>query len=124
MVTNNLGNERYVSLESYKRDGNGVKTPVWVAELDGKLVVVTDGTSYKVKRIRRNPKIRLAPCSQRGRVRGPWVDGAARVIEDMAHAARAHEALTRKYGWQLWLFDTIAKIGRRFQRRIFLEISV
>lgn len=123
MVTN-LASERYVNLETFKKDGNGVKTPVWAAEFDGKLVVVTDGTSFKVKRIRNNPKIRLAPCDQRGKVHGAWVDGEARIIEDAAHAARAHDALKKKYGWQMWILDVMSKISGRYRRRALLELSV
>ncbi len=124
MATSNLASERYVNLETFKKDGNGVKTPVWAAELDGKIVVFTDGTSFKVKRIRNNPKIRLAPCDVRGNVHGSWVDGEARIIEDAGHVARAHEALKKKYGWQLWLLDTGSRIAGRIGRRAFLELSV
>lgn len=123
MAISNLASERYVNLETFKKDGNGVKTPVWAAELDGKLVVVTDGTSFKVKRLRNNPKIRLAPCDARGKVHGDWVDGEGRVIADAAHAARAHEALKKKYGWQIWLLDMGSKIAGRYPRRAFLELS-
>src|ERR1700729_2183968 len=44
--------ERYISLETFKRDGGGVKTPVWAAPLDGALVVFSAGDSFKVKRLR------------------------------------------------------------------------
>jgi len=124
MASRDLANERYVNLETFKKDGSGVKTPVWAAGLDGKLVVVTDGTSFKVKRIRNNPKIRLAPCDARGNVRGAWADGEARILEDPAQVARAHEALKKKYGWQVWILDVGSKIAGRYQRRAFLELSV
>jgi uncharacterized protein len=119
-----LADERYINLETFKKDGNGVKTPVWCAGLDGKIVVLTDGTSYKVKRLQRNPKVRVAPCDVRGNVRGAWVDGECRILDDPAHAQRVHRALTDKYGWQMWLLDLGATIGRRVKRRAFLEISV
>jgi len=124
MTTQNLADERFVNLETFKKDGSGVKTPVWVAGLDGKLVVVTDGTSFKVKRIRNNPRVRLAPYGRQGEVHGAWVDGEAHVIEDAAHASRADGVLTKKYGWQMWLHDVLFKILGRFQRRVFLELSV
>jgi PPOX class probable F420-dependent enzyme len=124
MATRDLAGERYVNLETFRKDGSGVKTPVWAAGLDGKLVVLTDGTSFKVKRIRANPKIRVAPCDARGNVRGAWVDGEARILEDPAHAARAHEALKKKYGWQVWLLDVGSKIAGRYRRRAFLELAV
>ncbi len=59
-----LADERYVSLETVRKNGTKAETPVWVTELDGALVVITDADSWKVKRIRRNPNVRLAPCSQ------------------------------------------------------------
>ena len=49
-----LDKERFISLETFKKNGDGVKTPVWSAPLDGKLVVFTAGGSYKVKRLRNN----------------------------------------------------------------------
>jgi len=119
-----LAKETYINLESFKKDGGGVKTPVWCAGLDGKIVVLTDGTSYKVKRIRRNPKVRVAPCDMRGEVRGPWVEGECQVIEDPAHAERAHRALRDKYGWLFRLTDAASRLAGRIGRRAYLEITV
>ena len=123
-ASSRLGKESYINIESYRRDGGGVKTPVWCAELDGKLVVVTDGTSYKVKRVRRNAKVRVAPCDAVGGVRGEWVEGECRIIDDPERARRAHAALQAKYGWQFRLLDLGSWISRRMKRRAYLEISV
>ena len=60
----------YVSLRSYKRDGGAVDTPVWAAPLDGALVVFTLRDSFKVKRIRRDPRVMVAPCGVFGAVSG------------------------------------------------------
>lgn len=117
-----LAAERYVSLETFRRDGRGVRTPVWVAPLEGRLVVVTGGDSHKVARLRRDPRVRLAPCDARGSVRGPWRDGRARLIDDPAHAARAHAALRRKYGVQMRLLDALSRVSGRLRRRTFLEM--
>lgn len=123
-IAERLAAETYVSLESFKKDGTGVPTPVWVAGVGGKLVVVTDGTSYKVKRIRRNPRVRVAPCSARGAVRGEWVEGTCRFLEDPAQAQVAYQALRAKYRWQFVLLDVGAKISGSFKRRMYLEITV
>src|SRR5689334_2029920 len=101
-TSSELASERYISLETFKKDGNGVKTPVWCAGLDGKIVIVTDGTSYKVKRLRNNPSVRVAACDARGNVRGSWTDGQGRIVDDAAFKERAHRALREKYGWQVW----------------------
>jgi PPOX class probable F420-dependent enzyme len=119
-----LDDERYINLETFKKDGNGVKTPVWAAPLDGRLVVFTDGTSYKVKRLRRDPRIRAAPCDVRGNVKGAWLDGTGRILEDDADKARAMAALRRKYGWQIRVLDVFSWLGRRMGRRAFLELTI
>jgi PPOX class probable F420-dependent enzyme len=119
-----LDDERYINLETFKKDGNGVKTPVWAAPLDGRLVVFTDGTSYKVKRLRRDPRIRVAPCDVRGNLKGDWRDGTGRILDDAGEKARAMAALRRKYGWQIRVLDVFSWIGRRIGRRAFLELSI
>jgi PPOX class probable F420-dependent enzyme len=119
-----LDQERYISLETFRANGTGVATPVWAAVLDGKLVIVTDGTSHKVKRLRANPKIRAAACDVRGKVRGPWYDGECRIVADGAQVERAHRALRDKYGWQMWMLDMGAKIGGRYGRRAYLEVTL
>ena len=115
---------RYVSLETFRRDGTGVRTPVWAAALDGRLVIVTGGDSPKVRRLRRDAKVRVAACDARGAVRGPWHQGQGRVIDDARHAARAHAALRQKYGWQMLALDGFARLSGRLARRAFLEISL
>lgn len=117
-----LRDEPYVSLATYRRNGEAVETPVWVAALDGRLVVVTDGTSAKVKRVRATGRVRLAACDALGNVRGPWLDGRARVIDDATYAERAHAALVGKYGWQMRLLDLGSRLGGRISRRAYLEL--
>lgn len=73
---------KYLSLTSFKRDGTPVGTPVWFVAEDGHLLVETDADSYKVKRIRRNPHVRIALCDARGRLRGPSVDGEAEILPE------------------------------------------
>jgi PPOX class probable F420-dependent enzyme len=119
-----LDDARYINLLSYKRDGGAVKTPVWVAPLDGKLVIFTNRDSYKVKRIRRNPQVRIARCDARGNLLGPWIDGTCAVVEDGAQQERIMDALTRKYGWQLRVLNFFATIAGRVKRRAYLEVSI
>jgi PPOX class probable F420-dependent enzyme len=71
---------KYVSLTSFKRDGTGVATPVWFVVEDGRVLVQTDGESFKVRRIRRNPHVTLAPCSASGRTRAPAVSATAEIL--------------------------------------------
>ena len=116
--------ERYLSLVTYKRDGTGVETPVWFAELDKRHYVFTEGDSYKVKRLRRNADIKAAPCRMLGTVTGAWVAGRARIVTDDARlVARAESAFVAKYGWQIRLFDFFSKLGGKYPKRAWLELT-
>jgi uncharacterized protein len=84
--------QRYLNLASIKRDGIPVQTPVWFAEDHGVLYVYTLANAGKVKRIRRDPRIRIAPCTMRGKVIGPWVEAEAAIV-DATTAAHGHALL-------------------------------
>jgi uncharacterized protein len=119
-----LDDARYINLMSFKRDGAGVQTPVWAAPLDGKLVVFTGRDSYKVKRIGRNPKVRVAHCTARGKLLGPWLDGTCAIAEDAAQQQRIMEALGRKYGLQIRVLNFFSGLAGRDKQRAYLEISL
>ena len=118
-----LGRERYVSLASFRRSGAEVRTPVWIAADAGRLLVFTNGTSGKVKRIRNDGRVRLAPCDVRGTLRGDFVPGRARLLDDPAERERALALLRAKYGWQMRLVQLGARIGGRHAQRAAIEIT-
>jgi uncharacterized protein len=91
-----FGNQKYISLETFKKNGEGVKTPVWFVLNDGALYVYTEADSWKVKRIRNNPGVRVAPCNIRGVVKGPWVDAVASIVDGDERRV-ADKLLDRKY---------------------------
>lgn len=119
-----LTSESYINLATFRRNGKAVETPVWFAIIDGKLYVVTDGTSAKVKRIRATKKIRVASCNVWGGGTGEWFEGTGRILTDKAAVKHAHKALEEKYGWQMWLLDTISSLFGRIGRRVYLELSL
>ena len=101
-----LAGSRYLSLTTFKRDGTEVSTPVWVVSDDGRrLLVWTGGSTWKVKRIRRDPRVLVAPCTFRGRERGPRLEGTARLVDDVD----VHALVRRKYGWQKRLLDRVSR---------------
>ena len=80
---------KYLNLETFRKSGVGVPTPVWFARdvlRNAPTITVfyiySEADAGKVKRIRNNPKVRVAPCTMRGDVRGAWIDGRARICED------------------------------------------
>ena len=91
-----FGGEKYLNLESYRKSGQPVLTPVWFAEKDGTIYVYTLEDAYKVKRMRNNPRVRIAPCDFRGKLRGEWVEAKARAVTP-EEESRAHKLLDAKY---------------------------
>ena len=89
---------QYINVETFRKNGIGVKTPVWFAQDDDSLVVRTESTSGKMKRIRNNPQVRVAPCDARGKLLGEWVDAQAEIIADDIEKKRIDRLITEKYG--------------------------
>jgi PPOX class probable F420-dependent enzyme len=91
--------EKYINLETYRKNGQGVRTPVWFIEDDdgGILYVRTSDDSGKYKRIRNNPSVQLAPCNIRGSIKGDWVKGEARITGE-EEKLKALKMLEKKYG--------------------------
>lgn len=113
---------KYLNLETFKKSGEGVKTPIWFAaepsaDLDSsaaKLYVYTIGVSGKVKRIRNNGRVKIAPCDMRGKVLGDWLDARAEIVtgEEAEHGTRL---LNKKYfPWKqiLAFFASFSRRGR------------
>ena len=111
----NLAGQRYLSLASFRKNGQAVRTPLWFAEQEGKLYVMTRDDSWKYKRIRNNPRVLVAPCTARGRINGPDVEARARILPPAEFSA-ARQALRRKY-WLMRLSFLWSK------RNIFVEIT-
>jgi PPOX class probable F420-dependent enzyme len=114
---------RYVSLTTFRRDGREVRTPVWTAQSGGRCYIFSEAHVGKVKRIRNNGRARIAPCTMRGAITGPFVDAHARLVHDAATVAQAYAALHAKYGWQMWLIDALSKLSGRYDKRVIIEIE-
>jgi len=86
-------------LVTYKRDGSPVAAPVWFArDADGRrLYVWTEHEAYKAKRLRRDPRALLAPCTARGAPLGPPIAARGRVLD--GEDERAHAAATIRGAW-------------------------
>jgi PPOX class probable F420-dependent enzyme len=88
--------QSYISLTTFRKTGVGVSTPVWFGEEGDKLYVMTRSDMGKAKRIRNNPRVRVAPCTVRGKVTGPEFEASARILPPEQHA-QARPAINRKY---------------------------
>ena len=126
-----LGREDFVSITTFRRDGTPVATPMWVVESDGLLYLWTGSQTGKVKRIRNNPEVTLAPCTRGGRVTGVAVPATARILP-MGERPQLWPAFPAKYGWTLRLIiiaeriSEVLRIGpfHKQGERIYIELTV
>ncbi|MBM9504079.1 PPOX class F420-dependent oxidoreductase [Actinacidiphila acididurans] len=121
-VLDRLAGGRYVSLTTYRKDGRPVPTPVGFAVDAGELLLLTPADTGKVKRIRNNSRVVIAPCDSAGRVPNgaPSAEGTASLLTG-PDAARAHRLLARKY-FPLRVIHLFDRIVRR--RRVLVGIAV
>ena len=109
-----IRNHKYISLTTFRKSGTGVATPVWFGEDGDRLYVMTRSDMGKTKRIRNNAQVMVAPCTIRGKVTGPQVTAAARILPPEEHA-HARQTINRKY-WVArlplvwWRTDTYIEI--------------
>ena len=114
-----IGDSRYISFTTFRRSGDEVSTPVWIAPLpDGRFAFTTKFPSGKTKRLAHTARVRMQPSDARGRVEdgATSVDGQALVVHDGADHDAALASLQRKYGIQFRLVQLNAAIRRRLGR--------
>jgi len=111
---------KYVSLITYKKDGSPIATQVWFAEEDKKMYIVTLQGRYKFKRIKNNPNVKIAPASMRGKPKGEYFDGIARVLSD-AESRPIIVLFKKKYR----MFKMMFKEDREGEKKsFFIEITL
>src|SRR5690242_6783272 len=104
--------EKVISLETYRKNGEPVRTPVWFLEENGILYVHTDDRTGKVKRIRRNPKVRVAPSHFRGKPKTEYVEARAELETGPVPVEKYRSKIYKKYGLQ----GTFTRFLQRFSR--------
>ena len=90
---------RYVSLTTFRRTGEPVSTPVWVARDGDELVVITVDGVGKTKRLAHTSRVELRSCDVRGTVPdgAPTHPGTARVVRSAEEVAAVKRAIGLKY---------------------------
>ena len=89
---------------TYRKDGTPVPTPVWAAEDAGRLYVRSERACGKVKRLRKDSRVLIAPCTVRGKPLGPPLQATGRLI-DPHEEPHAEQVLARRYGLGRALFE-------------------
>lgn len=120
-----FANQKYLNLESYRKTGAGVATPVWFAQSDDQddeLYIYSLAEAGKVKRIRNNPRVRVMPCDFRGGPKGDWVEATARII-DGTEADKAQRLLDKKYGLMKRIGNIYSSVMKRPRAAIAIRLE-
>jgi PPOX class probable F420-dependent enzyme len=125
MSTNNnvsqFLNQKYINLETYRRNGQAVRTTVWFVMDAGTIYIRTDMNSGKIKRIKNNPNIRITPSGARGQLKGKWIEGKIKMAGSL-ELEHANQLLEQKYGIQGKIIRVFNKI--RNTRPTVLSIQI
>ncbi len=98
-------------LVTFRRNGTPVPTPVWAAAADGRLYVRSERTAGKIKRLRRDPRLLVAPCTVRGKPFGEPFEARAVVLAPESEIV-AESALVARYGFGRALFEWAVDLAR------------
>ncbi len=114
----------FLNLETFRRNGQGVKTPVWFTQDGATIYVRTVANSGKVKRVRNNAAVRIVPCDAGGTPSGEWVAAKAVEVTDEATAKRVAALLEKKYGVvQVRLFAALTALRREKYTVLKIELE-
>jgi PPOX class probable F420-dependent enzyme len=113
--------KQYLNLETFRRNGESMKTPVWFVQEGESLYVLTMANSGKVKRIRNNDCVNVTPCKMDGTPVGMWVGAKAREVPDAEVSIKVNRLLDKKYGLMGKLFSLRA--SREARKDTILEIK-
>jgi PPOX class probable F420-dependent enzyme len=117
--------EEFLSLETYRKNGETIKSPMWFAQDNDALYLWTMADSSKVKRIRNNPHVNIAPCKRMGEVTGEWMTAHATIDDSPIMVAQVEAMLLKKIGLFFRIFRFIDAIRDRQKnsQRICIKLS-
>jgi PPOX class probable F420-dependent enzyme len=114
---------KYVLLTTFTKDGRPKPTPIWVApDGGGRLLVITEADSWKVKRIRNTPRVTLAVCDLRGTPKSEPVDATA-IILDKSETETVYRAIGKRYGIVGKVFNAYSKLRGGAEKNVGLELN-
>lgn len=119
-----LGDPRFIAVETFRKSGKGVRTPVWTVARNGGFLVPTSADSWKVKRARNNPRVRVAACDAQGNTKGPWVEGVVLSISGEAEVRKEmRNLLKRKYPFTMVFVSLFSGFLGRYGNFVVMEIG-
>ena len=103
-----LESEKYISLETYRKNEQFVRTPVWFIIKEDLVFVVTRDKTGKIKRLRNNQKVRFASCTIKGKITGKWMNGKATILNE-DETKQAVKWRDKKYGFMAKIAKFLSK---------------
>lgn len=112
---------QYVLLTTFTKDGRPKPTPIWIARDGDRALVITEKNAWKVKRIRNTPRVTLAICDMKGRVKSDTVEAVATVLPE-SETETVYQAINQRYGIVGRIFNFFSKLRGGAKRTVGLEI--
>lgn len=103
-----IKSEKYISLETYRKNGEPVRTPVWFVINDDFVYIVTRSQTGKVKRLQNNPKVKFAVCTIKGKVTGEWISGTVKILDE-SQTKNTIKMRDKKYGFMAKIAKFLSK---------------
>ncbi len=116
-----LAKSQYILLTTFTKDGRPKPTAIWAAPDGDRLLVITQETSWKVRRIRNTPRVTLAVCDMRGNAQSEAVEATATIL-DKSHNGAVYDALVKRYGLVARLFNFFSKLRGGLHNNVGLEL--
>lgn len=118
-----LQNATTINLKTFRKNGDGISTPVWAAAVEGSLYVFTQTDTGKVKRIRNFSRVEVAECTSSGKLKGAWHQATATVVDDREEEQAAYRALELKYGWKMKVLNFGSRLTGKVKTRSVIRID-
>ena len=112
----------YMNIETFRKNGQGVKTPVWFVEDGASLRIWTFAGAGKIKRIRRDGTVRITPSDASGTPLGEWMPAHASADDSTESVQYVEKLMRKKYGWQFTIFNGLGKL--RKSKSAVLKVDV
>ena len=112
----------YILLTTFTKDGRPKPTPIWAAPHEGRLVVITQEKSWKVKRIRNTPRVMIAACDVRGNPKGEAVEATAAIL-GKSRTGAVYDAIGKRYGLLGKTFNLFSKLRGGMKNNVGLELK-
>jgi PPOX class probable F420-dependent enzyme len=113
--------QKYLCIETFRKNGQSVKTPVWFAQDGDTLHIWTSADSGKVKRARRDVSVRIAPSDVGGNPLGDWIPARAQADDSLEAVQTVNQLMAKKYGLSFRIFDFLNRKSKSIDLKIVAE---